>query len=119
MTRRLYARTKIGGVSRTFKVNLNRPGLRLGTLMEKRLVRTSTLATLVPVTIAPDQRWPRRTSSEENRMPRMRGRAALGSIGGVGKDAKPTATFGGGSGSRDAQAGSNAVNASAPTRCST
>jgi|SRR5579862_717208 len=97
-------------------MKLNRPGLRFGTLIEKRFVRTSTLATLLPVTIAPDQRWPRRTSSEENRMPKICGGAALGSIGGVGKTVEPTARFAGGSGSRDAQAGSNTVSASAPMR---
>ncbi len=55
ITRRLYERMKMGGASSTSSENEKRPGLRCGTLIEKRFVRTSMLATFVPVTNDPDQ----------------------------------------------------------------
>src|SRR5690242_17573987 len=77
------------------------------------------LATSVPVTNAPDQRWPRRTSSEEKRIARMRGGALLGSTRGVGSLATPIVTFDGTSVGRDAQPASSTATQNAPTRGST
>lgn len=64
--------------------------------MEKSGVRTSTLATFVLVTKAPDHRSPRLTSSEENRTESRRGAAPLESAtgsGGVAAASAPTDAF--------------------------
>ena len=74
------------------------------------------LATLVPVTNEPDQRSPRRTSSEEKRIARIFGGAPSRSTGGAGIVALPTVTFAGVSGTLDPHPTSSTVNDHAPMR---
>ena len=64
---------KIGGASSTSSWKAKRPAPVCGTSIENRFVRTSMLATFVPVTNSPEKRSPRRTSSDENA---LRGSAA-------------------------------------------
>src|ERR1700723_1932597 len=88
--------------------------------MENRFVRTSTLATFVPVTNHPDQCSPRRTSSEEKRTPRIRGAASFGSTLGVGSaESAPTIPLAGTRGARDPHATDSSANEHAPMRSST
>jgi hypothetical protein len=58
--------------------------------MEKRFVRTSTLATFVDVMILPDHVSPRSTSGAENRIAAMRGAASPAVTGGVGNAPAPS-----------------------------
>src|SRR5579863_5450040 len=88
--------------------------------MENKLVRTSTLATSVPVTNQPDQCSPRRTSSEEKRIPRIFGGASFGSTLGVGSaESAPTIALAGTGGTRDPHATDSSANEHAPMRTST
>jgi len=72
------------------------PYRRRGTSIEKRFVRTSTLATFVVVTIVPDQVCPRRTSLVEKCIPKIRGGAWFAATAGAGSTVLlPNVTFAG------------------------
>lgn len=95
---------KIGGRSKTWTANAKTPKLRRGTSIENRLVRTSTLATLVVVTIRPAHVWPRRMSLPENRIAKMRGGASLDAeLGDASAGPAPNETFAGTAGACAAQ----------------
>jgi hypothetical protein len=105
---------KIGGTSNTSRSNPKRPTPRRGASIENKLVRTSTLATLDPVTNSPDQRRPRGTLSDEKCIASKRGGAEFASIRGVGIGCgAPTDTHAGTGNSCAAQPANPSANAHA------
>ncbi|MBV8490494.1 MAG: hypothetical protein JO199_08195, partial [Candidatus Eremiobacteraeota bacterium] len=84
--------------------------------IENKLVRTSTLATFVGVTIHPDQWVPRRTSRLEKRIATISGGAALGRSGTVSVNgAEPIDVSGGSPGACAAHAPTTHANAAHPS----
>lgn len=82
-------------MSKIFNLNAKRPNAVRGTSIENKFVRTSTLATFVPVTNSPDHRLPRTISSDEKCIASIFGRALLEATKGEGNEAGalPTVTF--------------------------
>lgn len=85
---------KIGGTSSTFNVKENRPYRARGTSIEKRLVRTSTLAAFVVVVMTPLQVRPGAATSLEKCIATSLGGAPFGAaIAETGTPADPNVTL--------------------------